>query len=256
MRVVCWALIVLIPFSRMYLGVHTPLDVAVSFVIATALVFALKPVMDRSDRKPGILYLMLLGMVVLAVLYILYVECWPFPADMDPANYASGRENGYTLLGAVLGINLVHYLDDQFLRFETQAPPLAQGPQAGAGAAGGAGGQGGPEASAGRPVRHPPGGGCRPVFSGGPGGGLYLADDLRLVHGYSRKIQEDIGARKLWTKKVTSIVAYLSWIGLLIAFVAGDREGAKFHLNQSPGDLAGGNCSGCCDDCSCFGAGW
>ena len=34
-------------------------------------------------------------------------------------------------------------------------------------------------------------------------------------------------------KKVTSIVAYLSWIGLLIAFVAGDREGAKFHLNQS-----------------------
>ena len=133
MRVVCWALIVLIPFSRMYLGVHTPLDVAVSFVIATALVFALKPVMDRSDRKPGILYLMLLGMVVLAVLYILYVECWPFPADMDPANYASGRENGYTLLGAVLGINLVHYLDDQFLRFETQAPPLAQGLKLGLG---------------------------------------------------------------------------------------------------------------------------
>ena len=126
MRVACWVLIILIPFSRMYLGVHTPADVAVSFVIATVLVFALKPLMDRSDRKPGILYGMLLGMVLLAVLFVLYVECWPFPAEMDAANYASGRENAYTLLGAVIGVNVVHYLDDQFLRFETQAPPLAQ----------------------------------------------------------------------------------------------------------------------------------
>jgi uncharacterized membrane protein len=34
-------------------------------------------------------------------------------------------------------------------------------------------------------------------------------------------------------KKTTGIVAYLTWIGLLIAFLAGDREGAKFHLNQA-----------------------
>ena len=34
-------------------------------------------------------------------------------------------------------------------------------------------------------------------------------------------------------KKTTGIIAYLTWIGLVIAFVAGDKEGAKFHLNQS-----------------------
>lgn len=34
-------------------------------------------------------------------------------------------------------------------------------------------------------------------------------------------------------KKVTGIVAYLSWIGLIIAFCAGDKEGAKFHINQA-----------------------
>ena len=34
-------------------------------------------------------------------------------------------------------------------------------------------------------------------------------------------------------RKMTGIVGYLTWIGLLIAFVAGDREGAKFHLNQA-----------------------
>ena len=34
-------------------------------------------------------------------------------------------------------------------------------------------------------------------------------------------------------KKTTGIVAYLSWIGLIFAFIMGDREGAKFHINQS-----------------------
>lgn len=34
-------------------------------------------------------------------------------------------------------------------------------------------------------------------------------------------------------KKTTGIVAYITWIGLIVAFCAGDKEGAKFHLNQS-----------------------
>jgi len=34
-------------------------------------------------------------------------------------------------------------------------------------------------------------------------------------------------------KKVTGIVAYISIIGWLIAYLAGDKEGAKFHLNQA-----------------------
>ena len=34
-------------------------------------------------------------------------------------------------------------------------------------------------------------------------------------------------------KKTTGIVAYITFIGLIIAICAGDREGAKFHLNQA-----------------------
>ncbi|MDE6915047.1 MAG: DUF4870 domain-containing protein [Lachnospiraceae bacterium] len=33
--------------------------------------------------------------------------------------------------------------------------------------------------------------------------------------------------------KVTGIVSYISWVGWLVAFLAGDKEGAKFHLNQA-----------------------
>ena len=34
-------------------------------------------------------------------------------------------------------------------------------------------------------------------------------------------------------KHTTDIVAYLSWPGLLIAFLVGDRMASRFHLNQS-----------------------
>lgn len=33
--------------------------------------------------------------------------------------------------------------------------------------------------------------------------------------------------------KTTSIVAYITFIGWIVAYCAGDKEGAKFHLNQS-----------------------
>lgn len=34
-------------------------------------------------------------------------------------------------------------------------------------------------------------------------------------------------------KKITGIISYITIIGWIIAFLAGDKEGAKFHLNQS-----------------------
>ncbi len=34
-------------------------------------------------------------------------------------------------------------------------------------------------------------------------------------------------------KKTTDMVAYLTWIGLLLAILLGDREASKFHINQA-----------------------
>lgn len=46
------------------------------------------------------------------------------------------------------------------------------------------------------------------------------------------------------TKKATSILAYITFIGWLIAFLSGDKEGAKVHLNNGIllvfGQLIGG----------------
>ncbi len=35
------------------------------------------------------------------------------------------------------------------------------------------------------------------------------------------------------SKKVTDIVAYITPIGWIIAFIAGDRKSSRFHLNQA-----------------------
>lgn len=34
-------------------------------------------------------------------------------------------------------------------------------------------------------------------------------------------------------KRTTGIVAYITWIELLIAVIAGDKDGARFHVNQA-----------------------
>lgn len=40
------------------------------------------------------------------------------------------------------------------------------------------------------------------------------------------------GSKSSISTKATGVLAYLTWIGFLIAYFAGDRQGARFHLNQ------------------------
>lgn len=120
-RVAAIVAAVLVPLSRMYLGVHTPLDVGVAAVIAVALVFALYPLMERSDSRHGVMGAVLAVMLALAVGYLLFVSLYPFPADVDAANLASGVENAWKLLGATVGMLVGWWLDVRFIHFDTRA---------------------------------------------------------------------------------------------------------------------------------------
>ena len=120
-RVAAIVVAVLVPLSRMYLGVHTPLDVGVAAVIAVALVFALYPLMERSDSQHGVMGAVLAVMLALAVGYLLFVSLYPFPADVDAANLASGVENAWKLLGATVGMLVGWWLDVRFIHFDTRA---------------------------------------------------------------------------------------------------------------------------------------
>ncbi|MGM9661851.1 MAG: phosphatase PAP2 family protein [Oscillospiraceae bacterium] len=128
LRALCLALVLLVAFSRLYLGVHTPLDVGAALLTAAVLVFALRPLFaEGRDRRARKLYGLLGVMVLLSLLFVLFVEQYPFPADIDEANLAEGVKNAWTLLGATVGVALVYWLDENWIGFETEAVWWAQG---------------------------------------------------------------------------------------------------------------------------------
>ena len=124
LRIVFIAIAVLVPLSRMYIGVHTPADVLVGSGMSVILIFALKPLVYGKDGKG--MKALLAGMIVLALAYLAYVELWPFPVDIDAHNLQSGYKNAYTLLGALLGVAVTYVVDEKKLQFQVKAVWWAQ----------------------------------------------------------------------------------------------------------------------------------
>lgn len=120
-RIGLTVLALVIAFSRMYLGVHTPADVGVSLVLAAALVLGLYPLMRRAQEKPRYMGYVLAAMLVVSGAFVVFVETCGFPADMDAENLASGIGNAWKMLGAVAGMTLAWLLDRRYIHFETQA---------------------------------------------------------------------------------------------------------------------------------------
>jgi len=123
-RWACIAVCVLVPFSRMYIGVHTPADVLVGAGIAVIMVLLLrKPVMEKGTPAMKVLIPV---MILMAVGLLLYTEFWPFPADMDAHNLASGTKNAYTMIGCLTGVAVVYVAERKFVDFTTEAVWWAQ----------------------------------------------------------------------------------------------------------------------------------
>ena len=119
-------LAVLIPFTRLYLGVHTPVDILCGAVIALLFVVLLKPVFARGEK--GAIRAVLIGNAALSVLLLaaMYLIA---PKDLtgeDIGNYASGIKNLWQLLGACIALMIAYEADERWLHFDTKAVWWAQ----------------------------------------------------------------------------------------------------------------------------------
>lgn len=115
----------LVAISRMYIGVHTPLDVGVSVVLAVILIFAVRPLVFK-NRRIG-MPILLVAMILMAIGYLCFVEFYQFPAEvLKTENYQHGLENAYTLLGALAGLVIVYIVDEKWLHFSVKAVWWAQ----------------------------------------------------------------------------------------------------------------------------------
>lgn len=116
-------LILLIGFSRLWLGVHTPQDVVGGLLVGITLIFAVNKITDWAEKESN-RYLYLLGVInVLAILALVYISCFnTYRIDyiggellVDPKNsinvtyvvygYALGLLNGVGLCRRFLPFN-------------------------------------------------------------------------------------------------------------------------------------------------------
>ncbi|MBQ6824121.1 MAG: phosphatase PAP2 family protein [Clostridia bacterium] len=119
LRWICIAVCVVVPFTRMYLGVHTPADVLVSVGIALVLIFGLYPLVHKANEHPMGMRILLIALLVWSVGQVLFMELFPFPSDALSEELYSGLKNAYKMLGAVAGFVVVYELDTRFIRYDT-----------------------------------------------------------------------------------------------------------------------------------------
>jgi membrane-associated phospholipid phosphatase len=113
-----------VPLSRMYVGVHTPPDVLVGSGMALLMVFGMKPLMLGNGKKniPHVFT----ALTFLSIAFLLFMELYPFPADIDAANYQSALKNAATFVGCFIGVQIVYIADEGKFHFKTEAIWWAQ----------------------------------------------------------------------------------------------------------------------------------
>jgi len=119
-RIVSVIIIILVAFSRMYLGVHTPLDVGFSLIFAAFLVFAVYPLFSTEQRFHRFMPYVLAVSMLLSVGLLVFAFLHPETAS-GIENLNSCRENAATALGCTLGIIPIYVLDRCVVRFEVGA---------------------------------------------------------------------------------------------------------------------------------------
>ena len=123
---VCVTIIALVGFSRMYLGVHTPLDVVVSLLVALGLILLLRPVFETDESFKKYMPYVVIGSVILSVGFLIYVLSLSGVSFLDAHNYQSGLKNAFTLLGCTSGLVVVYFVDSKYINFDTKAKWYAQ----------------------------------------------------------------------------------------------------------------------------------
>ena len=105
----------------MYLGVHTPLDVGVSFAVGVCIVLATKYLTRCADRTRGGLWWFFGAALALTLGNLLFVELYAFPADVDMTNYTDAVKVAWQILGMVLGLAVAYAADRYKTRYRTEA---------------------------------------------------------------------------------------------------------------------------------------
>ena len=124
--ILCTAGAILVPLSRMYLGVHTPKDVVVGSLIAIVCVAIFAPLMNLIYKTPKNMYAMFITMLVIANIYLVYTFVLNYLEGIDPENLYEAQKNACSLVGSLIGVLIAYTLERRDVNFDTKAPLLGQ----------------------------------------------------------------------------------------------------------------------------------
>ncbi len=109
-----WGIAILIGFSRMYLGVHTPQDVLVSLVLGAILIFLMEKLNDALQKKPSLDIVISIAGIALGVGLCLFAYFRPYPDE----NGLKISFDTFKLAGASVGIMIGWVLERRTVKFE------------------------------------------------------------------------------------------------------------------------------------------
>ena len=123
----CGLIVLMVAFSRNFLGVHTPQDVLVAVAYSIALFFAAEKLfawIGKDDERK--LMFFICGMIICTIIF-LYLYFKPYPEDIlngkvivDPL---TARTSAFDAFGFGLSFFLGWFLEQKFIKFKTKVPP-------------------------------------------------------------------------------------------------------------------------------------
>lgn len=134
-RIVCAAMIVLVAFSRMYLGAHYPTDVLGGFVCGMAVLILMLFLFKRFEDRPGFLPVLFWTGTVVLIAAALMFEAGPWKSIGSPEEMPEMLQGIGICAGCMLGVAVGAPIERRFVRFETRAVWWAQILKAGIGLA-------------------------------------------------------------------------------------------------------------------------
>ncbi len=122
-------MILLTMFSRNYIGVHTPQDVAVGALIGILIVIIGSKIWDWIDKNPKRDYIIPCAGIILTALFLVYISVKSYPMDyaadgtllVDPNKM---MKDGFKDAGRFLGVTVAWFLERRFVKFSLDVPTI------------------------------------------------------------------------------------------------------------------------------------
>ena len=127
LRVTSFIAVLLVGFSRLFLGVHTPQDVLVGMAAGLLVMWLAGRMMLWISAHPSKDWLVVCAGVVLSVLLALYAALKPYPADYDAegkliVDGAKMANDTFKGIGWAMGFLVGWILERRFVGFTTEVP--------------------------------------------------------------------------------------------------------------------------------------